>query len=162
MGIFISMIKEREFEYKELMSIRYTDWFISTPFMILALELVLTYNLKTPLKLIQFIIPVILDYGMLISGYLGEREKINKHLGCIIGFVFFGLMFYYIYYQFLRNKKNKQNLIVFLVFLIIWSLYGIAYYLDDKHKNITYNILDVIAKAFVGIGFWAYLADVFN
>ena len=71
-------------------------------------------------------------------------------------------MYYYIYYQFLRNKSTKQNLIVFLVFLIVWSAYGIAYFLDSKHKNIIYNILDVIAKAFVGIGFWAYLAGVFK
>ena len=70
---FILMIKDREFEYRELMPIRYTDLFISTPFMILALELVLTYNLKEPLKVIQFIVPVLLDYGMLISGYLGEK-----------------------------------------------------------------------------------------
>lgn len=71
-------------------------------------------------------------------------------------------MFYFIYYHFVRNKKNKQNLVIFLVFLIVWSVYGIAYMCNEKIKNITYNILDVIAKCFVGIGFWAYLANIFN
>ena len=159
---FINMIKDKEIEYEELMTVRYTDWFISTPFMILALELVLTYNLKTPLKLIQIIIPLLLNFGMLLSGYLGERKKIDKMIGGIVGFIFFGLMYYYIYHQFLRNKNNKQNLVVFLVFLIVWSLYGVAYYFNCKTKNIMYNILDVIAKAFVGIGFWAYLSGVFR
>ena len=86
----------------------------------------------------------------------------DKIIGGIGGFIFFAGMYYYIYHQFLRNKSIKQNLIVFLVFLIVWSVYGIAYFLDCKHKNIIYNILDVIAKAFVGIGFWAYLAGVFK
>ena len=81
-------------------------------------------------------------------------------IGGIVGFIFFGLMYYYIYYQFLRKKNNKQNLVIFLIFLIVWSIYGIAYYLNDK--NITYNILDVIAKAFVCISLWAYLAGVFR
>ena len=51
---FITLIKDKEFSYKELMPIRYTDWFISTPFMILALELVMTYNLNKPLKFPPF------------------------------------------------------------------------------------------------------------
>jgi hypothetical protein len=33
---------------------------------------------------------------------------------------------------------------------------------EPKIKNIIYNILDVIAKAFVGIGLWAYYAKLFK
>jgi len=161
-GNFITMIKDNELDYKELTITRYADWFISSPLMILALLLVMSYNLNIPLKFTYYVIPLILDLGMLIYGYLGEIGKISKEHACLGGFIFFALMFYFIYYHFVRNRKNKQNLVIFLVFLIVWSVYGIAYMCNEKIKNITYNILDVIAKCFVGIGFWAYLANIFN
>jgi len=160
-GNFITMIKSKEVNYKDLTIIRYTDWFISTPLMILALLLVLSYNLNISLKFTYFLIPVILDLGMLIFGYLGEIGKINKNYACLGGFILFTLMFYFIYYYFIRNKKSVQNIVVYLVFLIVWSIYGIAYLANEKIKNITYNILDVIAKCFVGIGLWAYLTKIF-
>ena len=43
-GKFIEQIKDTEIDYKKINITRYTDWFITTPFMILGLELVLTYN----------------------------------------------------------------------------------------------------------------------
>ena len=33
---------------------------------------------------------------------------------------------------------------------------------DEEEKNIGYNILDLFAKCFVGIFFWAYYAKVFT
>ena len=39
---------------------------------------------------------------------------------------------------------------------------GIAYNLNERLKNIIYNILDLFSKCFVGIGFWAYLVGLFN
>ena len=47
--------------------------------------------------------------------------------------------------------------IVFLVFTVVWSLYGVFYHANEAIKLIGYNMLDLIAKAFVGIFFWLYL-----
>jgi bacteriorhodopsin len=161
-GKFIEQIKDTEIDYHKINITRYTDWFLTTPFMILGLELVFVYNNGSNLALKDFIIPFILNYIMLTFGYLGEIDKINRTTAAICGFIFYILLFYFIYYKFVRNKKNMQNIIILFIFLIFWGIYGIIYFYDDKIKNITYNILDVFAKCFVGIGFWMLLVKMFK
>ena len=38
----------------------------------------------------------------------------------------------------------------------LWALYGVAYWMDERRKNVAYNVLDLFSKCFVGIFFWAY------
>jgi bacteriorhodopsin len=165
-GKFIEMIKDKEkhidIDYEKINLIRYIDWFLSTPLMLLGLSLVFTYNLKIELKFKQFLIMILLNFGMLLFGYLGEINKINKQFALTGGFILFAFLFYYIYSQFIRNKKNTQNFVIYMIFLIIWSIYGIVYLNSLEIKNIIFNILDVIAKCIVGIGFWAYLTGIFH
>lgn len=158
---FINLIKNKDIDYEKINLIRYTDWFLSTPLMLLGLGLVMTYNLKTELKYKQFLIMVLLNFGMLLFGYLGEINKINKKFALIGGFILFAFLFYYIYAQFILNKKNIQNFVIYMIFLIIWSIYGMVYMQKPELKNIIFNILDTIAKCIVGIGFWAYFTKVF-
>jgi len=47
-------------------------------------------------------------------------------------------------------------MVVYLIFVALWSIYGIAYLMDEKTKNFIYNILDVLAKCFVGVFLWLY------
>ena len=47
-----------------------------------------------------------------------------------------------------KTVENKQ---LFNVLLSLWSLYGIAALLPVKPKNISYNMLDIIAKNFYGL-----------
>jgi bacteriorhodopsin len=160
---FIEMIKDNsKIDYNKINIIRYTDWFISTPLMLLGLGLVLTYNLNTSFKFKQYLIMLLLNFGMLLVGYLGEINKIDKQYALVGGFIFFAFLYYYIYAQFVKNKKNTQNFVIYMVFLIIWSIYGIIYKLDNKIKNIIFNILDTLAKCIIGIGFWAYFSGIFK
>jgi len=161
-GKFIDMIKDTNINYNKINIVRYNDWFITTPLMLLGLGLVLTYNLGISFKFSSFLIILLLNFGMLISGYLGELNKINKKFALLGGFIFFGLMFYYIYYLYIKDKKVIQNTIIYLLFLFIWSIYGLVYFIDVKIKNIIYNILDTISKCIVGIGFWAYFTKLFK
>lgn len=161
-GKFIDMIKDNEIDYNRINIVRYTDWFISTPLMLLGLGLVLTYNLGISFKFSSYLIILLLNFGMLLSGYLGELNKINKKFALVGGFIFFAFLFYYIYYLYIKDKKVIVNTIIFLLFLIIWSVYGLVYLMDDKAKNIIYNILDTIAKCIIGIGFWAYFTKLFK
>jgi bacteriorhodopsin len=162
-GKFIDMIKNtNEIDYNKINIVRYTDWFISTPLMLLGLGLVLTYNLGISFKFKSFLVILLLNFGMLLSGYLGELNKINKKFALVGGFIFFGFLFYYIYYLYIKDKKVIQNTIIYLLFLIIWSIYGLVYLMDIKVKNIIYNILDTIAKCVIGIGFWAYFTKLFK
>jgi hypothetical protein len=48
------------------------------------------------------------------------------------------------------------NYVMFTLYLVIWGLYGLVYLLPEEYKNITMNILDLIAKCFIGLGLWAY------
>ena len=49
---------------------------------------------------------------------------------------------------------------LFGIYVFIWGLYGFVYLLDEENKNIMYNILDVTAKCFVGLGLWTYFTKI--
>jgi len=40
---------------------------------------------------------------------------------------------------------------LFLFVFIVWSIYGVAAMMPTPYKNISYNILDIIAKNFYGL-----------
>ena len=61
--------------FQEINQIRYLDWSITTPIMLLVLVLALLYNNKMGgMNFFYFIIILLLNYGMLASGYMGENE----------------------------------------------------------------------------------------
>jgi hypothetical protein len=93
---------------------------------------------------------------MLYTGYLAETKSISKPTGFWLGFVFFAIMFGTIYWNFLAAKQPLVAMVVYLIFVALWSIYGIAYLMDEKTKNFIYNILDVLAKCFVGVFLWLY------
>ncbi len=161
---FITMINNNKLDYKEITLVRYTDWAITTPLMILSLTLFLSYNLngERNINFKHFLLLVILNYLMLLFGYLGEIGKINKNIGLALGFLFFILMFYFIYIFYIKNTQVLSNNIIYGIFAFIWMLYGVVANLDEKFKNISYNILDTLSKCFIGIGMWAYFTNIFK
>jgi len=146
--------------YKEINETRYYDWFITTPLMILALMIALSYNNKQSIHVGTYVSAVLLNFGMLYSGYLGEKNTISKTTGCVVGFAFFAALFAIVYYTFVKGSSNSFNFLLFGVYIAIWGLYGFVYLLDEENKNIIYNILDVTAKAFVGLGLWTYFTKI--
>jgi|694.fasta_scaffold100245_3 bacteriorhodopsin len=147
-------------DYKEINETRYNDWFITTPLMILALMLALSYNNKSSVHVGTYVSAVILNFAMLYSGYLGEKNTISKGAGCLIGFIFFIGLFGLIYLSFVKGSASRFNFILFGIYLAIWGLYGFVYLLDEENKNIAYNILDATAKCFVGLGLWTYFTKI--
>ena len=145
--------------YKQINIDRYTDWMITTPLMLLVLCLVFVYNTKTTLKLWTFFVVLMLNLGMILTGYLGEVDYINRTSANILGFGFFAALFGYLYRTFLHKKYNFDNMLIFSSFFILWSLYGVFYEFDEQFKNIAFNILDLFAKCFVGIFVWAYFTE---
>jgi hypothetical protein len=97
---------------------------------------------------------------MLYMGYLGESGRMDKVKASIAGFAFFFAMFVFIWILFLMNSPPMNSLVVYSLYLVVWAIYGIVYFLNEKNKNISYNVLDLIAKGIVGIGLWTYLANV--
>ena len=149
-------------DYRQINMTRYIDWFITTPIMLLVLCLAFLYNSGGKLNFLTFLIILAMNFSMLVSGYLGETGYINKITGMMVGFVFFFLLYGFIYYKFLYKKPLFDNKILYWAFFTFWIMYGVVYNQPDKFKNVMFNYLDLFAKCFVGIFFWAYFTGVFT
>tara|TARA_B100000674_G_scaffold495808_1_gene524260 strand:- start:2113 stop:2895 length:783 start_codon:yes stop_codon:yes gene_type:complete len=159
-GTFIEKINKKQLNYKDINVTRYLDWSMTTPIMLLVLVLAFLYNTGGRLRLGTFATILLLNFIMLGSGYLGDIGNIPKMTGWGVGFTAFFAMYYYIYNTFLKGKYKFDNSILYWAFFILWSMYGLLYLADEKIKNVGYNILDLFAKCFVGIFFWAYFTKV--
>jgi len=137
---------------------RYMDWVVTTPVMLINLIFYMIFLksnkdldfLQTFNEEFYTIIKVlILNWAMLLFGYLGEIRAIPVLLGVSLGFIPF-LLYYYIIY------KTYGNSDLLIYFFVVWSLYGLVAVLPYKIKNMCYNILDLFAKNFFGL-FLTYL-----
>tara|TARA_B100001094_G_scaffold320273_1_gene366257 strand:+ start:10 stop:693 length:684 start_codon:yes stop_codon:yes gene_type:complete len=140
---------------------RYIDWTITTPIMLISTVLFMEYmkskkeGFTTSTKKIfqeknKSITKIVLyNFGMLLFGYLGEINYLNKIISISIGFVFFSLSFYEIWDNFGNKTEKTKKLFYFLI--IIWGLYGIAAMYPVIPKNIMYNCLDIVSKNFYGL-----------
>ena len=147
---------------------RYIDWFITTPTMLITLIIYLIYltkkeeNKTNELEFFtllkensNIIVPVVLlNWLMLLFGYLGEMKIIPVLLGVFLGFIPFLLYYYLIYVNYVT--QNSSGYLLFWYFFFFWSLYGFVAVLPYYVKNSLYNILDLFAKNFFGI-FLSYI-----
>lgn len=147
-----------EIPLEKINNMRYSDWIITTPFMLLALSMVLGYENKIAVRFKSFIWVLISNLFMLGFGYAGEIGLLNRNLASFMGFLFLLLTFGIIWKLFITcAKATYQSKLIFWLYLGLWSLYGVFYHTNEATKMLGYNILDLIAKAFVGIFFWLYL-----
>jgi bacteriorhodopsin len=149
--------------YLTITGYRYLDWFTTTPLLLISFSLYLQYlksksktNIEiynTPVKFEydKLSIIIMLNLLMLIFGYMGETGKINYIFACILGFIPFIIMFYLLWKWYGDIEQNKK---IFQIFVFVWALYGVVYFLPNVQKNISYNILDVIAKVGFGLLIW--------
>jgi bacteriorhodopsin len=160
-GKFVTEFDKPTIDYKSINLNRYVDWSITTPIMLLVLILAFRYNTdkKAQVKFTDFIMILVLNYGMLGTGYMGDIGKLARIPATIFGFIFFGGLYYFLY-SFVKNEPN--NKLLYSVFFILWSLYGVFYLMEEQSRNIGYNVLDLFSKCFVGIYFWAYFTKIFN
>lgn len=142
-------------------SIRYFDWAITTPTMLLSTIIYLKYNEEKErnktIKLFDLLKSeknnilkiLVANWMMLLFGYLGEINIIDIKYTTPIGFIFFAYVFKMLYSNY--AVKTYQGLKLYWPMFIIWSLYGVAAVFDFNIKNTSYNILDIFAKNFYGI-----------
>ena len=148
---------------------RYFDWFFTTPTMLISLIFYLIFlkyndnNISYKLNYFDLFnkefyniaVILLLNWLMLLFGYLGEINFIPVFLGVSLGFIPF-LIYYYIIYKKYVVSLTNDGLKIFLYFFIVWTLYGIVAVLPYKIKNTFYNILDLFSKNFFSI-FLSYL-----
>ena len=164
-GYFYSVFHEKvkkmkEINWKEITRLRYIDWAITTPMMLLVLSLVLSFNTNTNIKLHWFALTVFFNYAMLYAGYVGETGQLDKRTASVIGFLFLFLMYGLVFINYLLPKRNMDNTVLFSIFVAIWSMYGVAYHFEEEQKNVAYNYLDLTSKCLVGIGLWIYYTKI--
>ena len=158
----LKKIKENKVnpDWNEITQLRYVDWAITTPLMLLVLSLVLSFNSKTKIRLHWYGLSVLFNYVMLYIGYLGETGKLERMMANILGFVAFIITFGIIFVQYVLPRYNLDNYLIFSLYLLVWSLYGVAYNFNEINKNIFMNYLDLISKCLIGIGLWIYYVKI--
>ena len=152
---------------KNITPFRYYDWVLTTPTMLITFMFYLKFlkNQEQNIKSESFLTELknnwkvvlnvlLLNWGMLLSGYVGEQQLFSHLTTTLVGFVPFLLMFYIIYKNFAIHSEQGRK--IFWYFSGIWAIYGIAAVLPYKIKNSMYNILDLFAKNFFGL-FLAYV-----
>ena len=159
-GIFIVKINDKNIDWHDITETRYIDWSITTPMMLLALSLVLSMNSNTKIHFKVIASIIILNYIMLLFGYLGEIKMIGRYLATLLGFIAFFIMYFIIYINFVKPKYSRDNYILFSIYFIVWSMYGIVYLFDEETKNMITNVLDLTAKCLVGLGLWVYYTNI--
>ncbi len=146
-------------------AIRYLDWFVTTPIMLITTILFMAYNsnkeefknneniitvksiFKKDYKLI--ILFIFYNFLMLLFGFLGEINILNRYLALSLGTLFFLLSFNIIYQYYGKLNDDNKNLFYFI--FIVWALYGVSYLFNYKYRNASYNILDIFSKNFYGL-----------
>ena len=147
----------------QMAAMRYFDWIITTPTMLIATIIFYKYeehlekNIDTKLEFWDFvkthkdnIITIfVCNFLMLLFGYLGEINAIDMTSSLSLGFLFFGMTFYTIYKNYAVNSKNAMKLFYFV--FTVWGLYGVAALMSPYTKNNMFNVLDIFAKNFFGL-----------
>jgi bacteriorhodopsin len=147
-------------DWKEMTELRYLDWCITTPMMLIVLCAALAYNIKSTVHFSVIAIVLVLNYVMLGLGYLGEINHLNKCAASGTSFVAFFMMYLIIFYHYIRPKYNLPNYLFYTLYLIIWTAYGLVYFFEEETKNICFNILDLISKCLIGLGLWFYYTKI--
>lgn len=158
----------------QMASIRYFDWVITTPIMLLTTIIFFKYqeyiekDIDKKLEFWKFIkenkgniITIFIsNFLMLLFGYLGEIKCIDMTQSLFFGFIFFGITFHTIYKNY--AIKSKLSLKMFYFIFVIWGLYGGVALFDPINKNNMFNILDLFAKNFFGIYLYYLIQKVNN
>ena len=143
---------------------RYHDWAVTTPLMLFSTMIYYEYQnkpedevtLESFLREHWFDVLVVAGFNaiMLLFGYLYELNVIDLWTSQTLGFAGFVGSFYVMWDKF--ASKSPKNLWLYAFMITVWGLYGVAAMFNSVWKNVSYNLLDVVAKNFYGV-FLSYL-----
>ena len=151
------------FNLKDLTQKRYYDWFLSTPVMLFTISLYFFYvnfiegKDSKPIDLAEFtknnskqiIAFVVLNFLMLLFGYLAEVGVMNRGLAFVLGTAALCGSFGVIYESYAKFSEQTKN--IFWIMFGLWAMYGVAFLMPPVAKNLGYTALDIFAKNFFGI-----------
>jgi bacteriorhodopsin len=151
----------KSIDWKQVTTLRYIDWTITTPLLLFSFSLFLSAGEKVK-DLGNFIVKLIFfDLIMILSGYLGTINVLTRVWSQIIGFLAYFIIFYLIYQKFFSGKTitnhSSFKKIMFAAIVILWFIYGVVYNISTYDRNIATNVLDGIAKGIFGLSLGGYL-----
>jgi bacteriorhodopsin len=157
----LKYLYEEKVPLSEITSIRYMDWILTTPFLLLSFAFYATYNKykgtpdETSMDYVPLSYLIILNFAMLFFGFMGETGRMDKLAAFGFGFFAFALLFWLLYDRYVKDVKDKESLeIVYYLLTAVWFFYGVSYYLPVVSKNVGYNILDMVSKSLFGVFLW--------
>jgi hypothetical protein len=159
------------FNLTDLTRKRYYDWFLSTPVMLFTISLYFYYvnfiegKDTKPIGLTEFAKDnlteitwiVILNFLMLLFGFLAEVGIMNRGLAFVLGTGALCGSFGIIYKNYAKFSEKTKN--IFWVMFGLWALYGVAFLCPPVTKNLGYTALDIFAKNFFGIFLYYIIAS---
>lgn len=140
-------------------NLRYIDWIITTPLIIVALVMFLVMHSNKDMNYSKMVCLVLLGVCMLAFRYMGELNMMKRLTADLFGYVPFLGIFWILYSSFMGCTENKANVLLLTVYFLLWAAYGIIYMLDKNIVNTSYNVLDCVTKAFVAIGLSGYFLN---
>ena len=150
------------------LALRYIDWLITVPLLMLEFYFVLAAVNKADSGIFWRL--MIGTLVMLVGGYLGEAGYINATLGFIIGMAGWVYILYEVFSgeagKAASKSGNKALVTAFsamrMIVTVGWAIYPLGYvfgYLtggvDANSLNVVYNLADFINKIAFGLVIWA-------
>jgi bacteriorhodopsin len=148
---------------RDVLPLRYLDWSVTTPMLLLALMLYLGHHgARRGVGWRAFLAVAALNYGMLAAGYAGETGVVaDRRVAGAVGFACFAAMLAVIWATYAPSRAEPRALLA--VFAALWAAYGGAYFMrDERAKAVAYNVLDVLSKAVLGMYMWTYFGRVIS
>jgi len=142
--------------------LRYIDWVLSTPVMLISLALFFRHRDPTTSQS-SSVVSVFESYEiyaclgvnwiMLAFGFAMESMWISDMVGLLGGGL--SLVGSFTFLAVLTPNETLSH-VLFWVTFVVWGLYGVAAALNDVAKNVMYNAIDVISKNCFGLFLFVY------
>jgi bacteriorhodopsin len=144
--------------YRQIFYVRYIDWVITTP--LLLLDLLLTAGLPTP----TIVYTILIDEIMIVTGLVGALVKSNYKWGYFVfGCVAFLFVAWTVVFEGRAHARalgadiNKVYTICGVWTIFLWFLYPIAWGVSEggnvipsDSEAVFYGVLDLLAKPVFG------------
>lgn len=115
--------------------LRYVDWMLTTPLMILVL---IYFYQRYPNFALLIVLPMA-AFFMCLFGLILPR---SWALG--VGFAFLALIF--IWQGLEQRSQIQESPGPFILYVLVWSAYGLAFWFFPNREEYAYDILDLVAK----------------
>lgn len=139
---------------------RYIDWTLTVPLQMLEFYLILSVATKIPQSVLYKLLGA--SVLMIVFGFLGETNMIDRTTGFILGTLFWLYIIYEIFFgeaaEFKEKTTDKSVKFAFnalrWIVTLGWAIYPIGYLLKGQSMELVYNIGDLINKILFGLIIW--------